>query len=432
MDLQEKKVNKWSGKVKEKEGIFPKGFFTQSAEKIAKGIKSRSDSLKQSMSRLNFFINREGKNLSVSDKKRLEKAKEKLHKLYTKKEGVTYMNADKYLTEKFESLGVIKESKIVNINDKWGDPIEFDSVEEMEDAIRKSGYDIPEGGLKVGVDYEEILESNSEVMYADVINGKFDMTRDDLIQQIKDNPYFTNPEDICFVDTDGVEYTGYDALEMANVENELAEKFESLGVIKENYKVEVVWKYEGDHKDNSDHLAILDVESNPESISDATWINMLYKTQDNISDRKKISIEDVRWDDELEENEVVEEGMYKGLNSRQMSLIKAYVKAHPDTIQIDDIPNADEIYDLNPHELFWQAASRYIGDLKFDESAIEEKKLSPAEVEALKDSDEESDEVEKIVRPKGTLRKGEVHQEGIQYNQRFLDNAERWVSTDIL
>ena len=57
-------------------------------------------------------------------------------------------------------------------------------------------------------------------MYADTINGKFDMTREDLVQQVKDNPYFTDPKDIAFVDSNGVEYTGQDALDMAGVENE--------------------------------------------------------------------------------------------------------------------------------------------------------------------------------------------------------------------
>ena len=57
-------------------------------------------------------------------------------------------------------------------------------------------------------------------MYADTINGKFDMTLEQLIQQVKDNPYFTDPKEIAFVSSDGVEYTGQDALDMAGVENE--------------------------------------------------------------------------------------------------------------------------------------------------------------------------------------------------------------------
>ena len=45
---------------------------------------------------------------------------------------------------------------IRNINDSYGDPITFASVEEMADAIRECGYEIPEDGLREGRDYEEV------------------------------------------------------------------------------------------------------------------------------------------------------------------------------------------------------------------------------------------------------------------------------------
>jgi hypothetical protein len=75
---------KWSGKV-ETEWKPKEGFFKQSAEKIAAGLKRNSKDLKQASSRLNFYKNRAGKNLDVKDKARLELAKEKLHALYPKK-----------------------------------------------------------------------------------------------------------------------------------------------------------------------------------------------------------------------------------------------------------------------------------------------------------------------------------------------------------
>lgn len=75
------KAKKWSGKVEEK--WHPEeGFFLQSATKIASGLKRASKNLKQAMSRLNFYINRSGSNLSSEDKERLELTKEKLRKLY--------------------------------------------------------------------------------------------------------------------------------------------------------------------------------------------------------------------------------------------------------------------------------------------------------------------------------------------------------------
>jgi len=71
----------WSGDVKTK--WKPKeGFFNESADKIASGLKRASKDLKQAMSRLNFFINRAGDKLAAADKKRLESAKDKLRKLY--------------------------------------------------------------------------------------------------------------------------------------------------------------------------------------------------------------------------------------------------------------------------------------------------------------------------------------------------------------
>lgn len=53
----------------------PKGFFEQSAAKIGKGLMAASTSAKQAMSRLNFYINRAGKNLSQDRKQALAAAK---------------------------------------------------------------------------------------------------------------------------------------------------------------------------------------------------------------------------------------------------------------------------------------------------------------------------------------------------------------------
>ena len=63
----------WSGKVQAK--WHPsKGLFTKSAESIATALKRASKNLKQAMSRLNFYKNRAGKNLTATDKSRLERA----------------------------------------------------------------------------------------------------------------------------------------------------------------------------------------------------------------------------------------------------------------------------------------------------------------------------------------------------------------------
>jgi len=67
----------WSGEVKTK-WHPPEGFFKQSAGKIASGLKSASKDLKQAMSRLNFYINRAGANLTDADIEKLNAAKKKL------------------------------------------------------------------------------------------------------------------------------------------------------------------------------------------------------------------------------------------------------------------------------------------------------------------------------------------------------------------
>jgi hypothetical protein len=72
---------KWSGKVKTK-WEPAKGLFSQSASKIADALASASENLKQAMSRLNFYINRAGENLSADRKSELEKVKPLLRKKF--------------------------------------------------------------------------------------------------------------------------------------------------------------------------------------------------------------------------------------------------------------------------------------------------------------------------------------------------------------
>jgi hypothetical protein len=48
--------------------------------------------------------------------------------------------------------------KIRNINEKYGDPIVFACENEMEEAVKASGYEVPEEGLVEGRDYEYVHE----------------------------------------------------------------------------------------------------------------------------------------------------------------------------------------------------------------------------------------------------------------------------------
>ena len=87
-----KKSKNWSQVVtlKSRSMIIPDKLFTWAPEKIAKGLKKASISSKKTkgtkfssaMSLLNFYINRAGSNLKSKDKKRLEKAKTELRKVF--------------------------------------------------------------------------------------------------------------------------------------------------------------------------------------------------------------------------------------------------------------------------------------------------------------------------------------------------------------
>ena len=75
----------WSGAVKTK-WEPPAGLFTKGKTEIARVLAAQSDSLKQAMSRLNFYINRAGKNIPKKQLKVLNMTKEVLRKMFEKKE----------------------------------------------------------------------------------------------------------------------------------------------------------------------------------------------------------------------------------------------------------------------------------------------------------------------------------------------------------
>lgn len=75
----------WSAAVKTKWSP-PPGLFTKGKTEIARVLAQQSDSLKQAMARLNFYINRAGKNLPPKQRKTLEMTKEVLRQMFAKKE----------------------------------------------------------------------------------------------------------------------------------------------------------------------------------------------------------------------------------------------------------------------------------------------------------------------------------------------------------
>lgn len=50
---------------------------------------------------------------------------------------------------------------IRNINERYGAPIEFDTLEEMAEAIRACGYELPDDGLVEGRDYEVVVDNET-------------------------------------------------------------------------------------------------------------------------------------------------------------------------------------------------------------------------------------------------------------------------------
>ena len=85
-------TTRWSRKVTETSNALDlkHRIFTKSPREIARSLKRsaershrrKSDPYRSAMSMLTFYINRAGKQLSKSDRARLERAKEELRRLY--------------------------------------------------------------------------------------------------------------------------------------------------------------------------------------------------------------------------------------------------------------------------------------------------------------------------------------------------------------
>jgi len=62
-------------------------------------------------------------------------------------------------------------------------------------------------------------------MYGTVCgNGKYDLTEEQLFDLVRENPTFTDPDDVFAEDTNGNTYTGRDVCYMANVEIEVPQQ----------------------------------------------------------------------------------------------------------------------------------------------------------------------------------------------------------------
>jgi hypothetical protein len=92
-----KRVKKWSARVTDTSNALDlknKVFKSKDPEEIAGSLKESADKshrrkgspFQSAMSMLNFYINRAGQNLTKTQKKPLERAKNKLRKLYGREE----------------------------------------------------------------------------------------------------------------------------------------------------------------------------------------------------------------------------------------------------------------------------------------------------------------------------------------------------------
>jgi len=74
------------------------------------------------------------------------------------------------------------------------------------------------------VDWDKAMkrvEMSTSDLYASVIDGKFDMTWEDVLAQVRAEPIFSNPEEVSITQITGISYTGNELLESTGVKNQL-------------------------------------------------------------------------------------------------------------------------------------------------------------------------------------------------------------------
>jgi len=74
--------HKYAGRPRTPGRVLPENTFTKSSSEIARILKAHSEDFQQAMSKLNSFINRQGRNLLGADRQRLYSAKDALRNAY--------------------------------------------------------------------------------------------------------------------------------------------------------------------------------------------------------------------------------------------------------------------------------------------------------------------------------------------------------------
>ena len=70
-------------------------------------------------------------------------------------------------------------------------------------------------------------------IFSSVVDGS-EMTWDEVIEQVKENPVFTHPDHVSIIGSDGATWTGDELLKEAGVENEIEKEDQVYGTPDEN------------------------------------------------------------------------------------------------------------------------------------------------------------------------------------------------------
>jgi DNA-directed RNA polymerase subunit RPC12/RpoP len=414
--LDEKKLSQ----VKVKSNVFPKDFFAdkKSPEGYVRGLLKYSDgNVGKSIKRLNFYINRGG--ADVKNKGALKAAlkilEKRLEKEKSKKESIMYKSADKFLTERVECLVENEEvfdiQKLTKIAQKSYDEVvnNFDDYSSEKD---RASYRV-----------ETLGSGAAGIHQAEEIIKAFEIPLEKNDDSVTDEEY--------------LDEFGWEIVE--DYFSKVADEVKAKVNLQTTPGYEDYYFWFGNDENDSDYCLFIGVERNV----------------DNLEKNKEGN--NVRVEADKGTYDVFVDGAESMNHAELLNAVKhleGYEYSDKGEAQnaelIDQSLEIEESHDeeKNKYTNFykcsecgekWQDVSPYKNndrcpkcDAEIEpyksEDIIEEKKLSPAEIEAMKDEDSE---VEKIERPKGSLRKKEIH-ESKTYDEKFLKNSERWLNSDLV
>ena len=109
----------YHGKPRTPGQVLPEGTFSKEPSEIAHDLKQHSTDFAQAMSKLNSYINRQGRNLQGSDKERLYSAKEMLRNVFGVQEDGTSTSTDSTSTSASSELPIYSLPQGHNLDDGY-------------------------------------------------------------------------------------------------------------------------------------------------------------------------------------------------------------------------------------------------------------------------------------------------------------------------